>query len=63
MSMQDSTRLTDLVWILAMTGSQSKPSQSKDTAVLVGRVFITQQAKEQHQKDTGHKQGGQHGTE
>ena len=28
-----------------------------------GRMFITQQAKEQHQKDTGHKQGGQHGTE
>ena len=35
MSMQDSTRLTGLVWILAMTGSQSKPSQSKDTVVLV----------------------------
>ena len=28
--------LTGLVWILALTGSQSKPSQSKDTAVLVG---------------------------
>ena len=27
-----------------------------------GRMFITQQAKEQHQKDTGHiNKGGQHG--
>lgn len=29
-----------------------------------GRVFITEQAKEQHQKDTGHiNKRGQHGTE
>ena len=29
-----------------------------------GRVFITQQAKEQHQKDTGHiNKGGQYGTD
>ena len=29
-----------------------------------GRMFITQQAKEQHQKDTGHiNKGGQHGAE